>query len=175
MKSPKNNRRDLTDEIQESMELLFGGETDLSDAELDTELDALGVDDVALQRKAHEHLKGLAEHHFVSLDREVPAEMNQAIAQFRPPSAQQRAQDEKKAASHYIETILSAAKAAKDGIKQAGAIAAKAAVSLTSATPQYAFRNQTDLTASDLDILNCAQAELDEGISGRSDSRGEKA
>ena len=175
MKNLKKNRRDLADEAQESMELLFGAETDLSDAELDAELDAVGVDGAALQRKAHEHLKALAEHHFISLDREVPAEMNQAIAQFRPPTAEQQAQDEKQMASGCIETIVSAAKAAKDGIKQARSTIVKASGSFSNAAPQFAFRNQTDLAASDLDILNLAQAELDEGLSSGSDSEGKKA
>lgn len=175
MKDLKKNRRDLTDEVQEGMELLFGAETDLSDAELDAELDALGVDNAVLQKKAHDHLKALAEHHFISLDREVPVEMNKAIAQFRPRTTEQQVQDERNAASQCIETILSAAKAAKDGLKQARSTIVKASGSSSNATPQFAFRNQTDLSNSDLDILNSARTELDEGLTSGSGSEGKKA
>ena len=169
MKNPKRDRRDASDEIQEGIELLFGAETDLNDAELDAELKALGVDSSVLQKKAHEHLRALAQHHFISLDREVPNEMNKAIAQLRPQSDEQQAQGERNAASQCIETILSAAKAAKAGLKSLQSTAMS-----TTATPQFAFRNQTDLTDADLEILNGAQAELDEAIIKGSGSEGSK-
>jgi hypothetical protein len=154
MKNTRQKQREATDEIQEGLELLFGSEDELNDDELEAELKEFGVESASLEKKAHEHLRRLADHHFASLEREVPRELNEALRQFRPPTEEQRKDEVKKTADLRVKGIVTAAKAKASDLM--GSIATS-----VNTSPQYAFRNRTDLSESDLEILERGQEEVD--------------
>jgi hypothetical protein len=52
----KNEENRHAESLEESLKALFGEEGDLTDAELDEELDACGIDAVELQANVHKQL-----------------------------------------------------------------------------------------------------------------------
>jgi len=71
----KNEENRQAESLEESLKALFGEERDLTDAELDEELDACGIDAVELQANAHKQLFDYSNHHYRTLDRDVPANL----------------------------------------------------------------------------------------------------
>lgn len=148
----KRNKREPADQIEEALELLFGSESELTDEELDADLRELGVDRVVLERKAHQHLREAATHHFSSIGREVPREMNKAIAQLRPPSLEQEQSSLGRSAQQRIEDVMQA-------VRVPGFIGTL--VASAEMPPQLSFRNRDELTESDLELLESEQTAMD--------------
>ena len=164
MKNNRQKQREATDEIREGLELLFGSESDLSDDELEAELNELGVKTILLDQKTQKHLRDLANHHFISLGRDVPPEMNKALLEFRSPTIEQQPETVVRTAESRIKSILASAKSTAEGVIES--LAASVEVS-----PQYAFRNRTDLSESDLEILESGQTEVNRTSSNKPQGR----
>lgn len=147
----KRNKRDAVDQISEALELLFGSEDELTDEELNADLRELGVDRAVLEHKAHQDLREMARHHFTSLDKEVPREMNTAIGQLRPLSLEQKHAKWKALAQQRIEDVVQA-------VRTPGFLGTLTAAEMR---PQISFRNRAELSDSDLELLEKEQAEID--------------
>ena len=154
MKKKKNEENRQAESFEESLETLFGREADLTDAELDEELEACGIDPAELQANVHRKLFDYANHHYRTLDKEVPENLEKAIQALRSPNAAEKAQAAVRTAENLVERFLDTAKA-------------KSAELLSTTLPsqarhaQFAFRNKKDLSAADVNLLKSEQEEVD--------------
>ena len=73
----KNEENRHAESFEESLETLFGREAELTDEELDEELDACGIDSAELQANVHKQLFDYANHHYRTLDRDVPENLRE--------------------------------------------------------------------------------------------------
>ncbi|MGA3314830.1 MAG: hypothetical protein ABSC64_00165 [Candidatus Korobacteraceae bacterium] len=158
MKNQKSTKREPAEDVQEAMDLLFGSEAELTNDELEADLNDLGVDTKILARHAHRRLLDLANHHFSSLSRQIPAEMSKALSQLKPPTPEQQAAETSAGADSRVKSILAAAKSKTSSFVESLAAGTKA-------QPEYAFRNKGELTDSDTEILESGQEELNHGSS----------
>jgi len=154
MKKKKNEENRHAESFEESLETLFGRESDLTDKELDEELEACGIDATAQQADVHKQLFDYANHHYRTLDKDVPENLEKMLRAFRPPSAAEKAKAAVRAAEDLIDSFLDTAKT-------------KSSELLGNALPahprhtQFAFRNKKELSATDKDLLQSEQEELD--------------
>jgi hypothetical protein len=150
----KNEENRHTESLEKSLEALFGQEGDLTDAELDEELDACGIDAIKLQANVHKQLFDYANHHYRTLDRDVPATLEQTLRALRPPSAAEKAKAVVRTAESLVGSFLDTAKA-------------KSVELLNTALPaqtrpaQFAFRNKKELSVADKDLLQNEQEDVD--------------
>ena len=127
---------------------------DLTDAELDEELDACGIDAAELQAHVHKQLLDYANHHYRTLDRDVPANLEKTLRALRPPNAAEKARAAIRTAENLVGSFLDTAKT-------------KSAELLNTALPaqprpaQFAFRNKKELSAVDKDLLQNEQEAVD--------------
>jgi hypothetical protein len=98
----KNEENRHTKSLEESLETLFGRETDLTDAELDEELNDCGIDPAELQASVHKQLFDYANHHYRTLDRDVPENLEKTLRALRPPSAADKAKAVVRTAENLI-------------------------------------------------------------------------
>jgi hypothetical protein len=150
----ENEENRQAESFEESLETLFGRESDLTDEELDEELEACGMDAAELQANVHKQLFDYANHHYRTLDRDVPENLEKTLRALRPPSAAERAKAVVKTAENLVGSFLDTAKA-------------KSAELLSTPLPgqtkhaQFAFRNKKELSAADKDLLNSEQEDVD--------------
>jgi len=155
MKNLKRQKHDVTEDINASLEFLFGSEVELGNDELEAELEECGVDAVSLDEKAYVQLKASAHHHFVSLEKEVPAAMAAALRQLRPPDEQEKRIKVAEGAASRVKSILSAVSSGAAGV-------VRNVVPPLERSPEYAFRNKGELTQRDLGILEDGNRELND-------------
>jgi len=151
----KNNEENRhAQSFEESLELIFGLESDLTDEELDEELEACGIDAAELQADVHKQLFDYANHHYRTLDKDVPENLEKALRALRPPSAGEKAKAVVRSAEHLVGSFLDTARA-------------KSSELLSNALPaqtrhaQFAFRNKKELSAADKDLLQSEQEDVD--------------
>jgi hypothetical protein len=150
----KNEENRHAESFDESLEVLFGREWDLTDAELDEELEACGIDPVELQADVHKQLFDHANHNYRTLDREVPENLERALKALRPPSPADKARAVVRSAETLVGNFLDTAKAKSSEILSS--------VSPSHAQqPQFAFRNKKDLSAADKALLQSEQDDVD--------------
>jgi hypothetical protein len=152
MKKNEENRQ--TNSLDETLEILFGQEADLTDAELDEELDACGIDPAELQTNVHKQLLDYANHHYRTLDRDVPEKLEKIIRTLRPPSTAERAKAVARTAENLLNGFLDTAKAKSTDLLSPALPAWKR-------NPQFAFRNRKDLSAADKHVLQSEQEDVD--------------
>ena len=150
----KNEENRHAESFEESLELLFGRESDLTDEELDEELEACGIDAAELQADVHKHLFDYANHHYRTLDKDVPENLEKALRALRPPTAAEKAKAAVRSAEHLVDSFLDTAKA-KSSELLSNAMPAQ------TRQPQFAFRNKKELSAADKDLLQSEQDEVD--------------
>jgi len=150
----KNEENHHAKSLEESLEALFGREEDLTDAELDEELDASGIDPGELQVNVHKQLLDYANHHYRTLDKDVPENLEKALRALRPPSAAEKARDAVRSAENLVGSFLDTAKAKSAKILSN-------ALPAPTAQPQFAFRNKKELSAADKDLLQSEQEDVD--------------
>jgi hypothetical protein len=150
----KNEENHNAKSLEESLEALFGREEDLTDAELDEELDASGIDPAELQAKVHKQLLDYANHHYRTLDKEVPEKLEKALRALRPPSAAEKAKVAVRSAENLIGSFLDTAKARSPELLSH-------ALPVQTRHPQLAFRNKKELSAADKDLLQSEQEDVD--------------
>ena len=150
----KNEENRHAESFDESLELLFGRESDLTDAELDEELEACGIDPVELQADVHKQLFDHANHNYRTLDREVPENLERALKALRPPSPADKAKAVVRSAETLVGNFLDTAKAKSSEILSSVSPA-------HAQQPQFAFRNKKDLSAADKALLQSEQDDVD--------------
>ena len=150
----KNNENRHAESFEESLETLFGREADLTDEELDEELGACGIDSAKLQANVHKQLFDYANHHYRTLERDVPGNLEKTLRALRPPSAAEQAKAVVRTAENLVGSFLDTAKA-----KSAELLS----TTLPTQTrhPQVAFRNKKELSAADKDLLQSQQEDVD--------------
>ena len=107
----KNDENRHAESFEESLETLFGRESDLTDEELDEELDACGIDAAELQADVHKQLFDYANHHYRTLDKDVPENLEKTLRALRPPSAAEKAKAAVRTAENLVGSFLDTAKA----------------------------------------------------------------
>ena len=140
--------------LEESLEALFGREEDLTDAELDEELDACGIDPAGLQANVHKQLLDYANHHYRTLDKDVPENLEKALRALRPPSAAEKTKAAVRSAENLVGSFLDMAKAKSSELLSH-------ALPVQTRRPQFAFRNKKELSAADKDLLQSEQEDVD--------------
>jgi hypothetical protein len=150
----KNEENRHGESFDESLEVLFGRESDLTDEELDEELRACGIDPVELQADVHKQLFDHANYNYRTLDRAVPERLSMALKALRPPSAAEKAGAVVRSAETLVGSFLDTAKAKSSDILSS--------VSPSDGQqPQFAFRNKKDLSAADKALLQSEQDDVD--------------
>ena len=150
----KNEENRHAESFDESLEVLFGRESDLTDEELDEELEACGIDPAELQADVHKQLFDHANHNYRTLDRAVPENLERALKALRPPSAADKAKAVVRSAETLVGNFLDTAKAKSSEILSN--------VSRSQAQqPKFSFRNKKELSAADKALLQSEQDDVD--------------
>jgi hypothetical protein len=150
----KNEENHHAKSLEESLDALFGREEDLTDDELDEELDDCGIDPVELQANVHKQLLDYANHHYRTLDKDVPENLEKALRALRPPSAAEKATTAVRSAENLVGSFLDTAKAMSSSFLSH-------AMPAQTRQPQFAFRNKKELSAADKDLLQSEQEDVD--------------
>lgn len=150
----KNEQNRQAESFEESLETLFGRESDLTDEELDEELQACGMDAAELKANVHKQLFEYANHHYRTLDKDVPENLEKTLRALRPPSAAERTKAVVKTAENLVGSFLDTARA-----KSAGLLST--ALPGQPRQPQFAFRNKKELSAADKHLLESEQEDVD--------------
>lgn len=150
----KNDENRQAESFEESLETLFGREAELTDEELDEELGACGIDSAELQANVHKQLFDYANHHYRTLDKDVPENLEKALRALRPPSAAEKAKAAVRSAENLVGSFLDTAKAKSSELLSHGLPA-------QTRQPQFAFRNKKELSAADKDLLQSEQEDVD--------------
>ena len=109
---------------------------------------------VGLKANVHKQLFDYASHHYRTLDKDVPENLDKTIRALRPPSAAEKAKAVVKTAENLVGSFLDIAKAKSAGLPNT-------ALSSQTREPQFAFRNKKELSASDKDLLESEQEDVD--------------
>ncbi len=150
----KNEENRHAESFEESLELLFGQELDLTDEELDEELEDCGINATKLQADVHKQLFNYANHHYRTLDKEVPENLEKALRALRPPSAAENAKAAVQSAEHLVGSFLDTAKT------KSSELLGNVLPAPTRLT-EVALRNKKELSASDKDLLQSEQEDVD--------------
>lgn len=150
----KNDENRNAQSFEECLELLFGRESDLTDEELHEELEACAIDAAELQADVHKQLFDYANHHYRTLDKEVPENLEKVLRALRPPTPAEKAKAAVRSAEHLVDSFLDQAKAKSSEL-------VSNAMPAQTQQPQFAFRNKKDLSAADKDLLQSEQEEVD--------------
>jgi hypothetical protein len=150
----KNEENRHAESFEESLERLFGQEADLTDVELDEELDACGIDAAELQADVHKQLFGYANHHYRTLDKDVPEKLEKTLRALRPPSAADKAKAVVRTAEHLVGSFLDTANTKSSGLW-------RNVFASQMPQPHFDFRNKKELSAADKDLLQSEQEDVD--------------
>jgi hypothetical protein len=150
----KNEENRHAESFEESLETLFGRESDLTDEELDEELDACGINAAELQADVHKRLFDYANHHYRTLDKDVPENLEKTLRALRPPSAAEKAKAVVRTAENLVGSFLDIAKTKSVDLLNTTLPAQKRPA-------QFAFRNKKELSAADKDLLQSEQETVD--------------
>jgi len=150
----KNEENRHAESFEESLELLFGRESDLTDEELDEELEACGINPAELQADVHKQLFDYANHHYRTLDKDVPEKLEKTLRALRPPSGAEKAKAVVKTAEDLVGSFLDTAKAKSSELLSN-------VVRAPTRQPRLAFRNKKELSAADKALLQSEQEDVD--------------
>ena len=150
----KNEENRHAESFEESLETLFGREAELTDEELDEELGACGIDSAELQANVHKQLFDYANHHYRTLDRDVPENLEKTLRALRPPSATEKAKAVVRTAENLVGSFL-------DTTKTMSAELLSTPLPTQTRYPEFAFRNKKELSAADKDLLHNEQEYVD--------------
>jgi hypothetical protein len=150
----KNKENRQAESLEQSLEALFGREADLTDEDLDEELGACGIDSAELQANVHKQLFDYTNHHYRTLDRDVPENLEKTLRALRPPSAAEKAMAVVRTAENLVDSFL-------DTAKTKSAELLSTTLPTQTRHPQLAFRNKKELSAADRDLLKSEQEDVD--------------
>jgi hypothetical protein len=113
-----------------------------------------GIDPEELRETTHDKLRAIATHNYISLGKECPPRLKEALRQLKPLSPEE---EEKKQTSHAASKINDLLTSIKSGV-----ISTLTAPLSGNEAPAHAFRNKKkDLTRKDRDLLKAHQSEVD--------------
>lgn len=150
----KNEENRQAESFEESLETLFGRESDLTNEELDEELGACGIDAAELQADVHKQLFDYANHHYRTLDRDIPKNLEKALRALRPPSAAEKAKAALGTAENLVGSFLDTVNAKSEELL-------RTPLPTQTRQPQFAFRNKKELSEADKDLLQSEQEDVD--------------
>jgi hypothetical protein len=150
----KDEENQHTKSLEESLEALFGREEDLTNAELDEELEACEIDPAELQANVHKQLLDYANHHYRTLDKDVPENLERTLRALRPPNAAEKAKAAVRSAESLVGNLLDSAKAKSSELLSH-------AMPAQTRQPQFAFRNKKELSEADKELLQSEQEDVD--------------
>ena len=107
-----------------------------------------------LQANVHKQLFDYANHHYRTLDKDVPENLEKTLRALRPPSAAEKAKAVVRRPKHLVGSFLDTAKA-----KSAEFLGTT--LPTQTRQPQFAFRNKKELSAADKDLLQSEQEDVD--------------
>jgi len=121
---------------------------------LHEELLDCGIDPEELRKTTHDKLRAIATHNYISLGKECPPRLKEALRQLKPLSPEEAEKKQTSQAASKISDLLSSIKS--------GVISTLTAPLSGDKAPAHAFRNKKkDLTQKDRDLLKAHQSEVD--------------
>jgi hypothetical protein len=113
-----------------------------------------GIDPEELRKTTHDKLRAIATHNYISLGKECPPRLKEALRQLKPLSPEEEEKKQTSQAASKINDLLSNIKS--------GVISTLSAPLSGNQAPAHAFRNKKkDLTQKDRDLLKAHQSEVD--------------
>ncbi len=149
----KRTSQDTAQDVTKTLDHLFGSEEDLTDEELSLELAALGMRTETLEETAYKRLRQLASERFSWSGQALPSRLATALRELRPPSAEEEKAKTTVFAKRALQDIFRA-------VAQPNILTSLTASA--SEQPAFSFRSKGDLTASDQELLESEQAEVDD-------------
>jgi hypothetical protein len=142
-----------TESFYEKVDALLGAPPQREIAEIEGQLRLEGIDPERLGQSAHTRLRELAVHRYLSLGKDVPLELQEAIRQLRPPTAEQIEEREMSQANSTIKDFLAKIKAGAASILDPGVPDAAFA-------PAFRRNKRQPLSENDQEILDAQQSEV---------------
>jgi hypothetical protein len=113
-----------------------------------------GIDPEELRKRTHDRLRAIATHNYISLGKDCPPRLKEALRQLKPLSPEEEEQKQTSRAASRINDLLSSIRS--------GVISTLTAPLSGNAAAGHAFRNKKkDLTHKDRDLLKTHQSEVD--------------
>jgi len=123
-------------------------------AALQEDLCDCGIDPEELRKRTHDRLRAIATHNYVSLGKDCPPRLREALRQLKPLSPEEEEKKQTSQAASRIGDLLSSIKS--------GVISTLSAPLAGNKAPAHAFRNKKKgLTQKDRDLLETHQSEVD--------------
>jgi hypothetical protein len=156
MSNSKPNRSQKDAEFLKRLEALTDASNERDKSAVDEDLRECGIDPNELRKVAYDRIRNIATQKYISLGKDCPPQMREALRQLRPPTPEEEELNKKSQAASTVQGLLSSI---RSGITSVLANPASAG-----GTFAPAFRNkQEELTQNDRDLLNAQQSELDSG------------
>ena len=156
MTNKKGNKtnKEKEDLFLERLAALSPAPDECDQSMIEAELRECGIDTDELRKDVHARLLRLANHDYITLDKECPPKLRDFLRQMRPPTPEEEAQREKARAASKISDLLSSIRS--------GIASALTSPAVQAQNPARGFRNKkTELTEKDRDLLKSQQAEID--------------
>ncbi len=154
MSKAKRRDREKHTAFLNKIDALSSSSDERDRAALRDDLRDCGIDSEELRERTHDRLRAIAMHNFISLGKDCPARLKEALRQLKPPSPEEEEKKQTSQAASRINDLLSRIKS--------GGISALTAPPSGNKAPAHAFRNKKkDLTQKDRDLLETHQSEVD--------------
>lgn len=128
---------------------------------LQEDLRNCGIDPEELRKTTYDKLRAIATHNYISLGRECPPRLKEALRQLKPLSPEEEEKAQTSQAASKISDLLSSIKS--------GVISTLTAPLSGNESSAHAFRNKKkDLTQKDRNLLKEHQSEVDAGAEEKS-------
>jgi hypothetical protein len=156
MSNVKPNRSQKDAQFLRRFDALTGATDEREKSAVDEDLLECGVDPNQLRKVAYDRIRNIATQKYLSLGKDCPPQMQEALRQLRPPTPEEEEQNKRTQAASLVQGLLSSIKAGISSVLPNSTPAG--------ATFAPAFRNKhEELTEKDRDLLNSQQSELDSG------------
>lgn len=156
MSDKKRNKMDRDKEsvFLDRLTALSSSADELDESALEEDLRECGIELTELQKVAHDRLRRLANHNYITLEKECPPKLGEFLRQMRPPTEEEQHKRENSKAISKISDLLSTIRS--------GITSALSPPESQITAPAAAFRNKKkELTQKDRDLLESQQSEID--------------
>jgi hypothetical protein len=136
------------------IDALYSAPDERDRSTLQEDLQNCGIDPEKLRKTTHDKLRAIATHNYISLGKECPPRLKEALRQLKPLSPEEEQKKQTSQAASKINDLLSSIKS--------GIISTLTPPLSGNEAPAHAFRNKKkDLTQKDRDLLQAHQSEVD--------------
>jgi hypothetical protein len=154
MSKIKRKSREKDTAFLNKIDALYSPSGERDRSTLQDDLRDCGIEPEELRKTVHDKLRALATHNYISLGKECPPRLKEALRQLKPLSPEEEEKKQTSQAAAKIKDLLSNIKT--------GVTSALTAPLPGSEAPAHAFRNKKkDLTQKDRDLLKTHQSEVD--------------